>query len=158
MLVPEGPRSCYFFFTLVRTDVMMHNSAAEVSSTAVRGGSNRLLMTPWTACQNPSWYKNRKALTQAANLTRENFAAVPTRTNDAPVWVQAQKMQSLRWKDCIVKPRRVYRVVFASLLATTMQMGVNRHFKKLFSIAKDSNTLKKYWPAQNLKKAKLPTY
>ena len=42
-----------FFCTLVRTDVMMHNRAAEVSSTAVRGGFDRFLMTPWMACQNP---------------------------------------------------------------------------------------------------------
>ena len=37
--------------------------AAEVSSTAVRGGFDRFLMTPWMACQNPSKYKNRAALT-----------------------------------------------------------------------------------------------
>ena len=95
------------FFTLVRTDVMMHNRAAEVSSTAVRGVFDRFLMTPWMACQNPSRYKNREVLSQAANRTREDFAAVPTRTSDAPVWVQAQKIQSLRWRDCIVNPCRV---------------------------------------------------
>ena len=27
-LVPAGPRACYFFCILVRTDVMMHNRAA----------------------------------------------------------------------------------------------------------------------------------
>ena len=32
------------------------------------------------------------ALAQAANRTRENFAAVTTRTSYAPVWVQAHKM------------------------------------------------------------------
>ena len=85
----------------------MHNRAAEVSSTAVRGGFERFLMTPWMACQNPSWYKNREAIAQVAKPTRENFASVPTRTSDAPMWVQAQKMQYLRWRDCIVKPRRV---------------------------------------------------
>ena len=85
----------------------MHNHAAEVSSTAVRGGFDRFLMTPWMSCQNPSWYENHEALAQAADRTRENFAAVPTRTSDAPVWVQAQKMQSLRWRDCIVKPRSI---------------------------------------------------
>ena len=30
-LVLAGPRACYFFCMLVRTDVMMHNCAAEVS-------------------------------------------------------------------------------------------------------------------------------
>ena len=69
----------------------MHNRAAEVSSTAVRGGFDRFLMTPWMACQNPLWYTNRKELAQAANRTRENFTAVPTCTSDSPVWVQAQK-------------------------------------------------------------------
>ena len=49
-LVPVGPRACYFFCTLVRTDVMMHNRAAEVILTAVRGGFDRFLMTPWMAC------------------------------------------------------------------------------------------------------------
>ena len=83
-LVPVGLRACYFFCTLVRTDVMMHKRAAEVSSTAVRVGIDRFLMTPWMACQNPSWYKNRKALAQAANQTRKNFCAVPTHTSDAP--------------------------------------------------------------------------
>ena len=107
MLVPAGLRACYFFCTLVRTDVMMHNRAAEVSSTAVWGGFDRFLMTPWMACQNPSWYKNREALAQVANQTRENFAAVPTRTSDTPMWVQAHKMQSIRWRDGIVMPRRV---------------------------------------------------
>ena len=34
----------------------------------------------------------------------------------------------------------------------------NRQFFYLFSIIKDSHTLKKYWPAQNLKKYGLPTY
>ena len=58
--------------------------AAEVSSTAVRGGFGRFLMTPWNVCQNPSCYKNRAALAQAANRTRENFAAVTTRTSYAP--------------------------------------------------------------------------
>ena len=62
----------------------MHNRAAEVSSTALRGGFDRFLMTPWMACQNPSRYKNREVLSQAANRTREYFAAVPTRTSDAP--------------------------------------------------------------------------
>ena len=83
-LVTAGPRAYYFFCTLVRTDVMMHNRAAEVSSTAVRGGFDRFLMTPWMTCHNPSWYKNREALAQAANPTRENYASVPTHTSDAP--------------------------------------------------------------------------
>ena len=48
------------FFTLVRTDVMMNNREAEVSSMAVRGGFDRFLMTTWMACQNPSWYKTVK--------------------------------------------------------------------------------------------------
>ena len=92
---------------MVRMDVMMHNRAADVSSTAVRGGFDRFLMTPWMACQNPSCYKNCAALAQAANGTRVNFAAVPTRTIYAPVWVQTQKMKSRRWRDGIVMPRRV---------------------------------------------------
>ena len=95
-LVPTGPRGCYSFCTLVRTDVMMHNCAAEVSSTAVRRGFDRFLMTPWMACHNKSWYKYHEALVQAASRSREIFAAVPTCTSDAPVWEQAQKMQSLR--------------------------------------------------------------
>ena len=66
-LVLAGPRSYYFFCTLVRTDVMMHNHAAEVSSKAVRGGFDRFLMTPWMACQNPSCHKNCAAVAQAAN-------------------------------------------------------------------------------------------
>ena len=97
--------SCLCAVTL--NDVIIHNRAVEVSSTAVRGGFDRLLMTPLMACENPSWYKNLAVLAQAANRMRDNFAAVPTRTSDAPVWVQAHKMQSLRWIDCIVKPRRV---------------------------------------------------
>ena len=76
---------------LMRTDAMIHNHAAEVISTAVKGGFDRFLMTPWMACQNPSWYKNREALAQAAKPTRDNFAVVPTRISDAPVWLQAQK-------------------------------------------------------------------
>ena len=59
-----------------------------MSSTAVRGGFGRFLMTPWMACQNLSCYKNCATLAQAANRTRENFAAVPTRICYAPVWVQ----------------------------------------------------------------------
>ena len=43
-LVLEGPRACYFFCTL-RTDVMIHNRAAEVISTAVRGGD--LIVSWW---------------------------------------------------------------------------------------------------------------
>ena len=66
--------------------------AGEVSSTAVRGGFDLFLMTPRMACQNPSCYKNRAALAQAANQTRENFAAITTRTSYAPVWLQAHKM------------------------------------------------------------------
>ena len=85
MLVPAGPRACYFFCTLVHTDAMMHNRAAEVSLTVVRGGFDRFLMTPCIACQNKSWSKNREALAQVANQTRDNSAAVPTRTSDAPV-------------------------------------------------------------------------
>ena len=69
-LVSASLRACYFFCTL-RTDVMMHNRAAEVSLTAVRGGFDRFLMKPWMACQNPSWYKNCAALVQAKNQTRE---------------------------------------------------------------------------------------
>ena len=61
-------------------------------------------------------------------ITRDNFAAVPTRTSDAPVWVQAHKIQYLRWRDCIMKMRRVQGVVFAMLLATTMEIGVNCQF------------------------------
>ena len=106
-LVPEGPRACYFFCTLVRADVMMHNRAVEVSLRSVRGVFYRFLMTPWMTCHNPSWYKNRKALAQVANRTRDNFAAVPKRTSYAPVWLQAQKMQSLRCRYYIVKPRRI---------------------------------------------------
>ena len=60
--------------------------AAEVSLTAVRGGFDRFLMTSWNVRQNPSCYKKRAALAQAANQTRENFAAVTTRTSYAPVW------------------------------------------------------------------------
>ena len=40
---------------------------AEVSSTAVRGGLDRFLITPWNVCQNPSCYKKRAWLAQAAN-------------------------------------------------------------------------------------------
>ena len=85
----------------------MHNRAAEVSSTAVRGGFKCFLMTPLMACQNLSCYKNCAALAQAANRTRDNFAAVPTRTSYAPVWVQEQKIQSLRWIDGIVIPSQI---------------------------------------------------
>ena len=60
------------------------------------GGLERFLMTPWMACQNLPCYKNRAALAQASNQTRENFAAVPTRTSYAPICVQSQKMQSIR--------------------------------------------------------------
>ena len=59
-LVPAGPRSWYFFCTSVHTDVMMHNRAAKVSLTSVRGGFENFLMKPWMACQNPSWYKTAK--------------------------------------------------------------------------------------------------
>ena len=85
----------------------MHNRAGEVSSTAVSREFDRFLMTPWMACQNPSCYKNCAALAQAANRTREKNFAVTTRTSYSLVWLQAQKMQSLRCKDGIVMPRRV---------------------------------------------------
>ena len=81
--------------------------AMEVSLTAVRGVFDCFLMTPWNVCQNPSCYKKRAVLAQAENRTRENFAAVTIRTSYAPVWLQAQKMQSIRWRDGIVIPRRV---------------------------------------------------
>ena len=74
---------------------------------AVRGVFDRFLMTPWNVCQNPSCYKKSARLAQAANLTKENFAAVTTRTSYAPVWLQAQKMQSLRWRYGIVIKRQV---------------------------------------------------
>ena len=35
-------------------DVMMHNHAAGVSLTAVRGGFDCFFMTPWMVCQNTS--------------------------------------------------------------------------------------------------------
>ena len=57
---------------------------AEVISAAVRGGLYLLLITPWNVCQNPSCYKKRAWLAQAANWTREIFAAVTTRTSYAP--------------------------------------------------------------------------
>ena len=41
--------------------------AAEVSLTAVRGGFDRFLMTPWNVGQNPSCYKKRARLARAAN-------------------------------------------------------------------------------------------
>ena len=41
--------------------------AAEVNSTAVRGGFDCFLMTAWMACQNPSFYKKHAVLVQAAN-------------------------------------------------------------------------------------------
>ena len=41
--------------------------AAEVSLMAVRGGLDRFLITPWNVCQNPSCYKKRAVLAQAAN-------------------------------------------------------------------------------------------
>ena len=53
-LVSDVPIACYFF--TLRKYVMMHNRAAEVSFTAVRGVFDRFLMTPWMACQNPSCY------------------------------------------------------------------------------------------------------
>ena len=105
-LVLAGPRACYFFCTF-RTDVIMHNRTADVSSAAVRVGFDCFLMTPWMAFQNPSCYKICAALAQAANQTREIFAAVTTRTSYAPVWLQAQKMKSLRRRDGILMPRRV---------------------------------------------------
>ena len=40
---------------------------AEVSLTAVRGGLDRFLITHWNVCQNPSCYKKRAWITQAAN-------------------------------------------------------------------------------------------
>ena len=40
-------------------------------------------------------------------LNKGNFAAVTTRTSYAPVWLQAQKLQSLRWRYGIVMPIRV---------------------------------------------------
>ena len=65
-------------------DVMMHNHAAGVSLTDVRGGFDRFFMKPWMACQNTSCYKYRAALVQAENRTRGNFAAVTTCTSYAP--------------------------------------------------------------------------
>ena len=41
--------------------------AAEVSSTAVRGGFDRFLMTPWNVGQNPSFYKKRARLVRVVN-------------------------------------------------------------------------------------------
>ena len=81
---------------MLRTDAMMHNRAEEVSLAAVRGVFDCFLMKPWMAFQNPSCYKNRAALAQATNRTRENFAAVPTHTSYAPVGLQAKKMYYLR--------------------------------------------------------------
>ena len=46
---------------------MFRTGAAEVNSMAVRGGFEHFLMTPWNVCQNPSCYKKRAALAQAAN-------------------------------------------------------------------------------------------
>ena len=42
----------------------------------MRGEFDRFLMIPWNVCQNPSCYKKRAALAQAANRTRDNVAAV----------------------------------------------------------------------------------
>ena len=41
--------------------------AEEVSSMAVRGGLDCFLIKPWNVCQNPSCYKKRAWLAQAAN-------------------------------------------------------------------------------------------
>ena len=82
------------------------------------------LMTPWNVCQNPSCYKKRLVLAQAANQTREIFATVTTRTSYAPLWLHDQKMQSLRWRDNIAMLRRVWGVVFASSSATRMKIEV----------------------------------
>ena len=65
---------------------MFQTRAAEVSLTALKGGFDRILMTPWMALQNPSCYKNRAALAQAVNQTREICADVTTRTSYALVW------------------------------------------------------------------------
>ena len=102
----------------------MHNRAAEVSSTAVRGIFDRFLMTPLIACQNPSCYKNRAALVEVANRTRENFVAVPTRTSYAPrvgtgpdnALSQVERRHSDAAPDL--------GVVFASSLAMRMEMEV----------------------------------
>ena len=48
-----------------------------MNSTAVRGGFDRFLMTPWMGCHNPSCYKNRAVLAQAANRTRKNSPLLP---------------------------------------------------------------------------------
>ena len=74
---------------------------------AVRGEIDRFLMTAWNVCNNPSCYKKRAWPSAGSELNKGNFAAVPTRTSYAPVWLQAQKMQSLRWRDGIVMPRQV---------------------------------------------------
>ena len=50
----------------------------------------------------------KKRLARAGGKPNKgNFAAVTTHTSYAPVWLQAQKMQSLRWIDGIVMPCRV---------------------------------------------------
>ena len=46
--------------------------------------------------------QKRAALAQVANRSRENFATVTTRTSYALLWLQAQKIQSLMWRDGIV--------------------------------------------------------
>ena len=103
---------------------------AEVVLTVVRGRFDRFLMTPCNVCQNTSCNKKRAALAQAANQTRENFDAVTTRTSYAPVWLQSQKMQSLRWRDSMVMLRRVQEVVFAALFEMRMEIAI---FKSIFN-------------------------
>ena len=83
------------------------------------------------ACQNPFCYKNRAALAQAANQTKENFAAVTTRTSYAPRVVTGPE-------NAVSQMERLHSEAAPGLgghvcvvLVTTMEMGVNRQF--LFS-------------------------
>ena len=71
--------------------------------------------------------KNRVTLPRATYPTRGNFGPVTTCRNVAPMWVQAQKMQTERRRDCVERPLRVQGVVFVMSLATTMGLdGVGR--------------------------------
>ena len=88
--------------------------------------------------------KNRKAFSLAANQTRENFAAVTTRTNADPVWVQAQ--------NCSLSGGRLHSEANTGLegdvcVAVGNDDGIGRKppvFLKLSSIAKDSHSFKNY--------------
>ena len=67
-------------------------------------------------------------LVQAANWTKETFAAVTTRTIYAPLWLQDQNSQSLRWRDGIVMSRQVKGIVFALSLALRMEIRFFKDF------------------------------